>query len=630
MFDQLMRSTKKPVNWKKVIRISLLVAVDILLINTAAFLALLLRFGFIISEAVGSGFVRSIVIYALPNTLFTLLVLWALKVYDSLWEFAGVYESVRIAICAILSAFLLYVGMRIAGLPIPRSYPVIYGLLLGLFVVTLRFSYRLLRRWKANFSINKHRKRTMLIGAGNAGAMVLKEFSFSDKSENNVVCIIDDDPMKIGKALSGIPIVGDRTAIPDAVKKYNVQEIVLAIPTLPKQEEKRILQICQGTDCRLKTFPALYQLINAKVSIEQLRDVDIEDLLGRATVKVNMDDICSYIEGKVVLVTGGGGSIGSELCRQIAKSRGGRLIIFDVYENNAYNIQNELKSLYPDLDLVVLIGSIRDRNRVFDIVSAYRPHLIYHAAAHKHVPLMEDSPAEAIKNNVFGTLNVAHAAQACGVQRFIMLSTDKAINPTNIMGASKRICEMIIQMMHRSSNTEFVAVRFGNVLGSNGSVIPLFRKQILDGGPVTVTDKNIIRYFMTIPEAVQLVLQAGAYAKGGEIFVLDMGEPVKIDDLARNLIRLSGLRPDVDIEVKYTGLRPGEKLFEEILMAEEGMQKTDNDLIFIGHEIDFDIESFQRDLDELEQLVSKEHSDHGRSVRALVHKIVPTYRETLN
>lgn len=470
---------------------------------------------------------------------------------------------------------------------------------------------------------NKKHDRVMIIGAGSAGQALIKEMINSNKIHTQVVCIIDDNPDKNGRVLEGIPIVGNRYTIPEMVRKYEVNRIIYAIPTVHGEDRKEILNICKDTGCRLQTVPGVYQLVNGEVSVSKLRNVEITDLLGRAQVQVNMDEIFSSIKGKTLLVTGGGGSIGSELCRQIAAAGPKQLIIFDMYENNAYEIQQELKRKYGSkLNLTVLIGSVRNTNRVRDIMQTYRPDAVFHAAAHKHVPLMEDSPNEAIKNNVMGTYKTAVAAARAGVKKFVLISTDKAVNPTNIMGASKRLCEMVVQMMNRQCpNTDFVAVRFGNVLGSNGSVIPLFKKQIEAGGPVTVTDKNIIRYFMTIPEAVSLVLQAAHYAKGGEIFILDMGEPVRIDDMARNLIRLSGYTPDVDIKIEYTGLRPGEKLFEELLMAEEGMQETANKLIHIGKPIEMDDVIFKKKLRQLDEAAFQE-SD---KIKEIVAQVVPTY-----
>ena len=608
------------INTQKLLRIACLLLADIVIINLSAVAALLLRFELSPAPASEAGFMSSVISYMWLNTLVTVIIFWIFGLYNSLWEFAGVHELVRIALASACSGAAVWFGMLLSGLPVPRSYPFIYILVLFVAASFPRFIYRLLRNQRAA-SKQGTRRRTMLIGGGAAGAMVIREFQNSSHSENQVVCVIDDNPSKRGALLMGVPIVGDREKIESTVQKYGIEEIVLAIPSAQLKDRTELISICQRTGCRLKTLPALYQLANGEVSVKKVRDVDIVDLLGRATVDVDMSGIADYIKGNTVLVTGGGGSIGSELCRQIAKHGVGRLVIFDIYENNAYDIQQELKRRYPALDLVVLIGSVRDRKRVFNVMDAYRPELVFHAAAHKHVPLMEDSPAEAIKNNVFGTLNVAEAASEFGAKRFLLISTDKAVNPTNVMGASKRMCEMVIQMMNGRSETEYVAVRFGNVLGSNGSVIPLFRRQILAGGPVTVTDRNVIRYFMTIPEAVSLVLQAGAYATGGEIFVLDMGDPVRIDDLARNMIRLSGFEPDVDIKVEYTGLRPGEKLFEEILMDAEGMEKTANNLIYIGHELDVDREKFMTQLAELSEVDERD----GEAIRDCIERIVPTY-----
>ena len=608
------------INTQKLLRIACLLLADIVIINLSAVAALLLRFELSPAPASEAGFMSSVMSYMWLNTLITVIIFWIFGLYNSLWEFAGVHELVRIALASACSGAAVWLGMLLLGLPVPRSYPFIYILVLFVAASFPRFIYRLLRNQRAA-SKQGTRRRTMLIGGGAAGAMVIREFQNSSHSENQVVCVIDDNPSKRGALLMGVPIVGDREKIESTVQKYGIEEIVLAIPSAQLKDRTELISICQRTGCRLKTLPALYQLANGEVSVKKVRDVDIVDLLGRATVDVDMSGIADYIKGKTVLVTGGGGSIGSELCRQIAKHGVGRLVIFDIYENNAYDIQQELKRRYPALDLVVLIGSVRDRKRVFNVMDAYRPELVFHAAAHKHVPLMEVSPAEAIKNNVFGTLNVAEAASEFGAKRFLLISTDKAVNPTNVMGASKRMCEMVIQMMNGRSETEYVAVRFGNVLGSNGSVIPLFRRQILAGGPVTVTDRNVIRYFMTIPEAVSLVLQAGAYATGGELFVLDMGDPVRIDDLARNMIRLSGFEPDVDIKVEYTGLRPGEKLFEEILMDAEGMEKTANNLIYIGHELDVDREKFMTQLAELSEVDERD----GQAIRDCIERIVPTY-----
>ena len=616
----MMKEIKRPFNAQKALRVACLVLADLILINLSAFLALYIRFEFDFRQLYATTFLRDMLIYAGINSACTILIFHILKLYNSLWEFASVSELVRITLGCFFSAVFYMVGMFMLHLTVPRSFPAIYMLILCLLCGALRLSYRCVRRTRAGLR-SEGEKRTMLIGGGQAGAIALREFQTSPRSENKVVCIIDDSPNKVGSYLRGVKIVGGRSSIPAMAEKYDVDEIVLAIPSASRHEKLQILSYCHNTSCTLRTLPGICQLANGEVRIEQIREVDIEDLLGRETVKIDLDEAAAYITGKTVLVTGGGGSIGSELCRQAAAQRPKRLIIFDIYENNAYDIQMELRRTHPELDLVVLIGSVRDRERVMQVFDRYRPDLVCHAAAHKHVPLMETSPFEAIKNNVFGTYNVAQAADRFGTQRFILISTDKAVNPTNVMGASKRLCEMIVQMMNDRSATEYVAVRFGNVLGSAGSVIPLFRKQIRSGGPVTVTDKRVIRYFMTIPETVQLIFQAGAYARGGEIFVLDMGEPVRIDDLARNMIRLSGFEPDVDIPIVYTGLRPGEKLYEELLLSGEGMQKTKNDLIYIGHEIAFDPAAFEENLMLLRAIPESDEP----ALRAKLLELVPTF-----
>ena len=615
-----MKEIKRPFHAQKALRVACLVLADLILINLSAFLALYIRFEFDFRQLYATTFLRDMLIYAGINSACTILIFHILKLYNSLWEFASVSELVRTALGCFFSAVFYMVGMFMLHLTVPRSFPAIYMLILCLLCGALRLSYRCVRRTRAGLR-SEGEKRTMLIGGGQAGAIALREFQTSPRSENKVVCIIDDAPNKVGSYLGGVKIVGGRSAIARMAEKYDIDEIILAIPSASRQEKLQILNYCHNTSCTLRTLPGICQLANGEVRIEQIREVDIEDLLGRETVKIDLDEVAAYITGKTVLVTGGGGSIGSELCRQAAAQRPKRLIIFDIYENNAYDIQMELRRTHPELDLVVLIGSVRDRERVMQVFDRYRPDLVCHAAAHKHVPLMETSPFEAIKNNVFGTYNVAQAADRFGTQRFILISTDKAVNPTNVMGASKRLCEMIVQMMNDRSATEYVAVRFGNVLGSAGSVIPLFRKQIRSGGPVTVTDKRVIRYFMTIPEAVQLIFQAGAYARGGEIFVLDMGEPVRIDDLARNMIRLSGFEPDVDIPIVYTGLRPGEKLYEELLLSGEGMQKTKNDLIYIGHEIAFDPAAFEENLMLLRAIPESDEP----ALRAKLRELVPTF-----
>ncbi len=607
-----------------------LLLADVLTILFSYFAALLLRFDFAMSTIPREylvGYAWSMPFWVTA----AVVVFYGCRLYHSIWRLASVSELRRILI-----AYTLLIPIYVAGgffmrLRMPTSY-YIMGYIISFCMTTgIRFSYRLLR-----FYVNRQdnsrpaagRDRVMIIGAGRAGQTLIKEMLSSSKMNVQVCCIIDDNPNKKGRVLEGIPIVGNRYDIVDAVKKYDINRIVYAIPATTGKNRKDILNICKDTGCRMQTVPGVYQLVNGEVSVSKLRDVEITDLLGRAQVKVNNDEILAAIRGKTVLVTGGGGSIGSELCRQIAKSEPKKLVIFDIYENNAYEIQQELIRKYGDkLNLDVRIGSVRNTNRIRWIMDTYRPDIVFHAAAHKHVPLMEDSPNEAIKNNVIGTYKTAKAAARAGVKKFVLISTDKAVNPTNIMGASKRLCEMVVQMMNRKCpDTDFVAVRFGNVLGSNGSVIPLFKKQIAEGGPVTVTDKNIIRYFMTIPEAVSLVLQAAYYAKGGEIFVLDMGDPVKIDDMARNLIRLSGYEPDVDIMVEYTGLRPGEKLFEELLMDEEGLQETENELIHIGKPIEMDDEWFQEKLKELDQ---ESRLEDGK-IKEIVAGIVLTYKPDLS
>ena len=554
----------------------------------------------------------------------TVAVLFLFRLYNSIWVFVGTSEVFRIlgAYCVLA---VVGVAMHLYGVAMPRSSCVIGLILSCMCSVGIRFSYRLIRTAQAKLTHMAHASsmnHVMLIGAGDAGRALATEFISSEYIRDNLVCVIDDNPVKIGKRLCGIPIVGGRDDIPAMVEQYKISKIIFAIPSCSAKTRKEILDICSTTGCEVQTLPGIYQMVNGDISVSKLRNVDHQDLLGRDPIRVNTDEIVGYVSGKVVLVTGGGGSIGSELCRQIARAKPAQLIILDIYENNAYDIQMELQRNHPDLNLLVLIGSVRNTNRVNQIMSLYHPDLVFHAAAHKHVPLMEDSPNEAIKNNVLGTYKMAQAAAKYGVKRFVLISTDKAVNPTNIMGASKRLCEMVVQMMNRESETEFVAVRFGNVLGSNGSVIPLFKKQIEAGGPVTVTHPDIIRYFMTIPEAVSLVLQAGYYAKGGEIFILDMGDPVKIDTMARNMIRLSGYEPDVDIKVEYTGLRPGEKLYEELLMKEEGLQETDNKLIHIGKPIVMDDEKFKEQLERLAKASKMEVSN----MKDIVAEMVPTYK----
>ena len=614
---------------EKLVRVLCLVTADAVIVNLAAVVTLLIRFsidGMTVWNSAFEWYLKLYLGYAVINTVVTIVMFALFNLYNSLWEFAGYNELVRIGCASVASALVNFVLMMvIEDSRMPLSFPIVYSMLLAAGTGTLRLIYSALRRKRADRS-TAEKKRTMLIGGGQAGAMVLREFRGGAHSENKVVCVIDDDRSKWGNFIQGVKIVGGKESIVLAAEKYNVEEIILAIPSASRRQKLDILEICHATGCKLRTLPGLYQLANGEVSIQKIREVDIEDLLGRDIVKIDLNEVAGYIKDKVVLVTGGGGSIGSELCRQAATQKPKTLIIFDIYENNAYELQMELRRQHPELNLVVLIGSVRDKGRVDYVFDKYRPDIVCHAAAHKHVPLMEDSPLEAIKNNVFGTYNVAEAADRYGARRMILVSTDKAVNTTNVMGASKRICEMVVQMWNGRSKTEYVAVRFGNVLGSAGSVIPLFRRQIKEGGPVTVTDKNVIRYFMTIPEAVQLIFQAGAYAKGGEIFVLDMGEPVRIDDLARNMIRLSGLEPDLDIPIVYTGLRPGEKLYEELLLSGEGMQKTANDLIYIGGEAPFDEALLSEKLTELSEL----HEGEEMLLRTKISELVPTYHMTEN
>lgn len=610
----------------KIIRIIALLMGDIIIINLAAFLAIILRFGLTLN-AVPPEAMKSFFLLAPINTLLTLMIFTACKLYRSVWEYIGVYEVVHIFFACVISSGTNFFLALLTQQPIvSRGIFVIEFLLLTSMTMSSRFAYRMIRLihndLQAMHTIKK--KKIMVIGAGDAGNILIHEQRLvKAKNGTKIVCVIDDNPNKIGSFINGIKVVGDRNTIPENAAKYKVDEIIYAIPSSDPKTRAEILNICKTTPCSLKTIPSISQILDGKVRIENIREVRIEDLLGREAIKMDTEKVMGYVKDKVVLVTGGGGSIGSELCRQIALHDPKHLIIFDIYENNAYDIQNELKRKYgASLNLTTLIGSVRDSKRVNQIFAKYRPNIIFHAAAHKHVPLMEDSPNEAIKNNVFGTVKVSNAAARYHAERFVLISTDKAVNPTNIMGATKRLCEMVVQSANRNSDTEFVAVRFGNVLGSNGSVIPLFKRQIANGGPVTVTDPEIIRYFMTIPEAVSLVLQAGAQAKGGEIFVLDMGAPVKILDLAENLIRLSGHMPYVDIDIKFTGLRPGEKLYEELLMDEEGLQDTENKLIHIGNPIDFDEADFQKALAELNYTMMDDEAD----IRILVQKIVPTYR----
>ena len=605
----------------KRVRMLVLMAMDMGAVCLASFLGLFIRFDMNL-ERIPLEYSEAVMSYLPLYIVSALVIFFLFKMYATMWSVAGIREAGHIVgVCGLVS-LLQIAGMLMLELKVPRSYYVLSFIVLCACEGLVRLSYRILTAIRLPGEKMKEGSRILIAGAGTSGAVILKEMLTSPFAHGHVVCFVDDDKNKVGKFLHGVPIAGKRENIPMLVEKYGVDEIYIAMPSAPAKDRKELIEICRETGCKVKILPGIYQLLNGEVSVGKLREVEIEDLLGREPVQVNLDEILDYVRGKVVLVTGGGGSIGSELCRQIAGHQPRQLVVFDVYENNAYDLQQELRDRFPELNLVVLIGSVRNTHRMESVFAKYRPEIVYHAAAHKHVPLMEDSPNEAIKNNVFGTYKTARAADKYGAKRFVLISTDKAVNPTNIMGASKRMCEMVIQMMNARSKTDFVAVRFGNVLGSNGSVIPLFKKQIAQGGPVTVTHPEIIRYFMTIPEAVSLVLQAGAYAKGGEIFVLDMGDPVKILDLAKNLIRLSGYEPGEDIAITFSGLRPGEKLYEELLMEEEGMQDTPNKLIHIGKPIEFDMEEFSRQLDELYKVANLD----SEAIRDAVRKIVPTYQ----
>lgn len=607
----------------KWMRALVFLAFDICMSMLCTFFALWVRFDMSLTSipsqylaaAEGFNFIRSVV---------TIIVFVIGKMYSTMWGGAGIREMLQVTAVCFTAAVLQFLLVCLFGAPLPRSCYLLWFIFMTVSVGTSRMSYRIMRallcRWNSRRRMS-YRKRVMIIGGGQAGTLLIKELKNSDKSTAEPVCIIDDDKAKIGKYISGVPVKGDRRDIGRLTESMAIEEIYIAMPSATASERRKVLEICQKTGKRMKILPGIYQLANGEVNVTRLRKVEIEDLLGREPVKVDLDEIMGYVQGKSVMVTGGGGSIGSEICRQLADHGVGKLIVFDMYENNAYSIQQELVRSHPELDLTVLIGSVRNTNRLDSVFMRYHPDIVYHAAAHKHVPLMEASPNEAIKNNVIGTYKTAKAAIKYKTERFILISTDKAVNPTNIMGASKRLCEMIIQMCNQKSNTVFTAVRFGNVLGSNGSVIPLFKKQIEEGGPVTVTHKDIIRYFMTIPEAVSLVLQAGAYAKGGEIFVLNMGKPVRILDMAENLIRLSGYIPYKDIKITFTGLRPGEKLYEELLMDEEGIQSTKNNRIFIGKPIEMDYARFERYLSVLDEAAWKEEDD----IREMVQKMVPGY-----
>lgn len=664
--DKERKMKKKKIEHWQIIALYLIVY-DVIAINFAYFFGLWLRFDLHFTS-IPAEYMSAFLKFAPIYTVFTIFVFAQLRLYNSLWRFASFSELNRVIVASVITTIFNIVGMTAFIQRMPLSYYIIGSVLQFGLTLTIRFSYRYMNLERGRREKDaKPLHNAMIIGAGAAGQTLIKELKSSGEVKSKACCVIDDNPNKWGRVMGGVPIVGGREDILINVKKYKIDQILFAIPTASAQARREILNICKETDCELKQLPGIYQLANGEVSMSKMRPVAIEDLLGRDTIKVNMEEIFQYLKGKVILVTGGGGSIGSELCRQIAAHEPKQLIIFDIYENNAYDIEQELRRKYPELNLKVLIGSVRDSKRINQVFETYKPQIVYHAAAHKHVPLMETSPNEAIKNNVVGTYKTAYAALKNGTERFVLISTDKAVNPTNIMGASKRLCEMVIQSMdkisksghtewlpflhehadkhvngqmvpdpedHMAVNTEenavaqgkgktdFVAVRFGNVLGSNGSVIPLFKKQIENGGPVTVTHPDIIRYFMTIPEAVSLVLQAGTYAKGGEIFVLDMGEPMKIDTLARNLIKLSGYKPDEDIRVVYSGLRPGEKLFEEKLMAEEGLERTENELIHIGKPIPFDTKEFLGQLEEL-AMASYENSEE---IVEMVEGVVTTFK----
>ncbi len=639
-------------HWEK---IAFIIAVyDLIAVSAAYILALLIRFDFrysLIDEIYVVSWQRFAPVYAAA----CLIVFVLLGLYKSIWRFAGFNEFLRTLLTSLLMSGVHTIVTLLFYCRMPISYYMIGAVLQCIFVLAIRFSYRVILFF-SNRSGKRSSDRIMLIGAGSAGQMILRDVNNS-RSNGKVVCIIDDNSNKWDRYVDGVRVVGGRESILEYVEKYRINKIYIALPSATMAQRRDIMNICNETDCEIKNLPGMYQFFTGQLTASALKEVSIEDLLGREPIKPDMEEVFAFINGKTVMVTGGGGSIGSELCRQIARHNPKRLIIFDIYENNAYDIQLELRDKHPELDLVVLIGSVRDSRRMDQVFSDYRPEIVYHAAAHKHVPLMEDSPCEAIKNNAIGTYKTAYAAMMHGCERFVLISTDKAVNPTNIMGASKRLCEMVVQSfdakikagradeipalyLHRGNDdkaadaaklpaeirTEFVAVRFGNVLGSNGSVVPVFKRQIAKGGPVTVTHPDIIRYFMTVPEAVSLVMLAGTYAHGGEIFVLDMGSPVKIDTLARNLIRLSGLKPDEDIKIEYTGLRPGEKLYEEKLMAEEGLKTTDNKLIHIGCPIPFDTDRFLEELGELIDVAYRNDSN----IRSFVERIVPTYHPTYN
>jgi FlaA1/EpsC-like NDP-sugar epimerase len=601
-------------------RVAVLALTDAMMVNLAYALALYYRFLFDIPKQYLHNYKVNIIfivgIYLVSFKIF--------GIYKSLWIYAGTDEFL-LAIGSCFAASLLSFGFNeLSGLKLPYSVEILASIFIVIFVCGIRIAFRIYRRILIILGKieKKELKRVMIIGAGSGGALIIKEMKHHREMNFQPVAIIDDSPYKKGNSISGVKVLGNRNIIERVVKEREIDIILVAIPSLDGENKKELLEICKRTGCKIKIVPGVYELIDDKYLLSKIRDVEVEDLLGRETVKLDNEGIEDYLTNKVVLVTGAGGSIGSELCRQIVRFKPSQLIILEIYENNAYDLQNELRYKYPNLNMKVIIASIRDKKRLENVFKQFKPEVVFHAAAHKHVPLMEDNPSEAVKNNVFGTLNLSECADKYGVKRFVMISTDKAVNPTNIMGTTKRMCEMIVQAMDRVSSTEFVAVRFGNVLGSNGSVIPLFKKQIANGGPITLTHKEITRFFMTIPEAAQLVLQAGAFADGGEIFVLDMGKPVKIYDLAYDLIKLSGLEPEKDIKIQITGLRPGEKLYEELLMSEEGLVDTKHEKIFVGRSINLDIEELKGKLEELRYLID---SDSKEEMIRMIGDIVPTY-----
>lgn len=602
---------------KNIFRKILIIILDICIINISLFYSYVLRFDNKIPPQYAAQFRETFVMV----TLITITSFFIFNLYDRIWRYASINELISIVMATSFGTLAVLGYTFMIGNTYPRSIYILYWLLLTVLTGGIRFIFRTYNSLAPGFRKIEGYKNVLVIGAGEAGSMVIGEFIRHPELKMKPVAIIDDDRNKHGLRIHGIRVEGGRKQIPEVVLKKNIHEIVIAMPSIDRREIKEIINICRNTGCKLKILPGVYELLDGKVSVKRLRDVKIEDLLGREPVKVNLEEISGYIKDKVVLVTGGGGSIGSELCRQIAGFGPRELLIFDINENNVYDLEFDLKTLFPNLKYTALIGSIRDRGRMEYICEKYRPQVVFHAAAHKHVPLMELNATEAIKNNVFGTLNVAEVSDKYNVERFILISTDKAVNPTNIMGASKRIAEIVIQMMSMKSETIFAAVRFGNVLGSRGSVVPLFKRQIEEGGPVTVTHPDVTRYFMTIPEAVQLVIQAGALARGGEIFVLDMGEPVKIVDLARDMIRLSGLEPDVDIKIEFIGLRPGEKLFEEILLNEEGVTATKYKKIFIARPTFTDVSTFEREIKNLNEILF----GSGGDLESVIKKLVPTY-----